>query len=231
MRGVTLPDPEILDYLKSHFVVGWRNIEREPWCGLSHGYSSKQTALGTTNGAGGRNVQILVLAPDRTVLHALAGFWHPDDLEKELGFARLVFALHSDANRSPGEKLAMYRAFHEQAIRQASPETLARSTWQSFDQSHEVWRAQEGPRDTVLRYVDGKPARDEGGNVALKPLNVLQHERMRSMPFTPYERFDVERFVDYGLEHYDNNRWIDERSRRFAKREELERKSNRKATG
>ena len=46
--------------------------------------SPKQCAVGTTNGAGGHNVQIFVLSPDGVVLHALPGFWHPEDLVREL---------------------------------------------------------------------------------------------------------------------------------------------------
>lgn len=225
---MTLPEPELQALLADAFVVGWRNIEREPWCGLSHGYSSRQTALGTTNGAGGRNLQLFVLAPDLTVLHALAGFWHPADLRSELTFAQRLFALYRDETRTPEEKWRMARAFHDQAIQHASPETLARSDWQSFDRSRETWRAQEEPRDTV-RYVNGKPAVDANGQIALKPLFVLQHERMKAQLFQPYARFDVERFVDYGLKHYDNNRGFDQSAKHFTARERLERERQRKA--
>ncbi|MBK9386810.1 MAG: hypothetical protein IPN34_18505 [Planctomycetes bacterium] len=225
---MTLPQPEIQALLAEHFVVGWRNIEREKWCGLSHGYSSRQTALGTTNGAGGRNVQLFILAPDLTVLHALAGFWHPDDLRAELSLAQRLFALYRDTSRSREEKLRMARSFHDQAIEHASAETLARSEWQSFDRSHESWRAQEEPRDTV-RYANGKPTLDADGRIALKPLYVLQHERLKAQLFQPYARFDVERFVDYGLEHYDNNRGFDRSSKSFSVRERLERDRLRKA--
>ncbi|MBL8900618.1 MAG: hypothetical protein JNM84_23505 [Planctomycetes bacterium] len=225
---MTLPQPEIHSLLKDQFVVGWRNIEREPWCGLSHGYSSRQTAIGTTNGAGGRNVQLFVLAPDLTVLHVLAGFWHPDDLRAELSLAQRLFALHRDATRTREEKWRMARAFHDQAIQQVSAATLARSDWQSFDRSHEIWRAQAEPRDTV-RYVNGAPAVDAEGAVALKSLFVLQHERAKTQLFLPYARFDVERFVDYGLEHYDNNRMFDRSAKNFSVRERLERERQRKA--
>jgi hypothetical protein len=225
---VTLPDPELQRLLSDAFVVGWRNIEREPWCGLSHGYSSRQTALGTTNGAGGRNLQLFVLAPDLTVLHALAGFWHPTDLREELHLAQRLFALYRDETRPREEKLRMARAFHDHAIQHASPEKIARSDWQDFDRRQESWRAQEEPRDTV-RYVNGKPAVDAEGRIALKPLFTLQHERLKSQLFQPYARFDVERFVDYGLKHYDNNRGFDRSAKNFAARERLERERERKA--
>ena len=81
---MTLPDEEVLTFLDEHFVLGTKNIQKELHVGLSHGYSPKQTAVGTTNGAGGRNVQFLVMAPDETVLHVLPGFWHKEDLLAEL---------------------------------------------------------------------------------------------------------------------------------------------------
>lgn len=219
---MTLPDPELLKVLARDFVVGWKNIERESWCGLSDGYSQKQTALGTTNGAGGRNLQIFVLAPDKTVLHALPGFWHPDDLREELKFSRLIWALHQDAERSASDKLRMYRSFHDQAIQRASELTKARSDWQPFDRVHENWRAHQRPVDTA-RYVEGKLVKDDTGQIELKPLNEVLHERMRREPFQSYASFDVVRFVDYGQVHYDNNRWIDTSSKAFTEREKLER--------
>ena len=62
---MTLPNEEVMDLLAERFVLGARNIERERHVGLSHGYAATDTAVGTTNGAGGRNVQIVVLAADR----------------------------------------------------------------------------------------------------------------------------------------------------------------------
>ena len=73
--------------LKSDFVVGWKNIQREDYVGASHGYTCEQPAVGTTNGAGPRNTQMFVLSPGGVVLHALPGFWHPDELAAELHFS------------------------------------------------------------------------------------------------------------------------------------------------
>ena len=55
--------------LKKHFVVGWKNNQREDYVGSSHGYTCDQPAVGTTNGAGPRNMQTFVLSPDGYVLH------------------------------------------------------------------------------------------------------------------------------------------------------------------
>ena len=80
---MTLPNEEVFELLRDHFVLGARNIEKDEHVGLSHGYKCTQSAVGTTNGAGARNVQLLMLAADGTVLHALPGYWHPDDLKRE----------------------------------------------------------------------------------------------------------------------------------------------------
>src|SRR5690349_14330752 len=107
LRGVTLPNPEVMAMLQERFIVGARNIEREEHVGLSQGYSCSQTAVGTTNGAGGRNVQILVLAADETVVHALPGFWHAEDLCNELRLGLELYRLYLDDDRSLATKTAM----------------------------------------------------------------------------------------------------------------------------
>ena len=75
---MSLPHQAVYPMLKSDFVLGWKNIIREDYVGRSHGYTSRQTSVGTTNGAGPHNVQIFVLSPELVVLHALPGFWHPE---------------------------------------------------------------------------------------------------------------------------------------------------------
>ncbi|MEM7203054.1 MAG: hypothetical protein AAF628_22530 [Planctomycetota bacterium] len=208
---MTLPDDGVLELLDRDFVVGWRDIGGEEFCGESRGYARVQTALGTTNGAGGRNVQLLVLAPDLTVLHALPGFWHPEDLQHELRFALMVDRLWRDEGRSRDAKEAMYRRLLDRHARRSPALTTARSAWQHFDQRHEFRLAKTEPRDTVLRGDDG--------SVRMKPLNQLCYERLASRPLRALDAFGLAGFVDYGLRHYDNNRHIDGVSRRFRKNE------------
>ena len=123
----------MLELLRDDFVVGWTNIKRTDFVGYSHGYGSKQTSVGTTNGAGGRNTQLFVIAPDETVLHALPGFWHPEDLARELQFAKVIAKLWADDTKARETKERMYVRMHRREVYQQSPETYARSTWQSFD--------------------------------------------------------------------------------------------------
>lgn len=209
---MTLPNENVLKLLRRDFVVGWNNIESEEFCGTSSGYSRRQTAVGTTNGAGAHNVQMFVISNDGVVLHALPGFWHPDDLTAELRFAQVLDRLWQDQGRSRQEKERMFEKLHHLELRKQSEITTARSDWQGFDASAELRRlAQSEDRDTVVHQASGK--------VTMKPINVLVHERMASRPFVPFADFDTAAFVDYGRLYYDNNRGVDQRGRRFVKLE------------
>ena len=211
---MTLPDPRVLQTLRDDFVLGWFNIEREEYCGSSHGYAKTQTAVATTNGAGGHNVQMFVLSPDLVVMHVLPGFWHPDDFLAELDFARVIERLWSDPDRDRAAKERLYAQLHKAEIRKQSLVTTARSDWQSFDRAAEIAKARNGElRDTVSTRSDA--------GIELFPLHELVHRRMASQPFVPFHEFNTAAFVDYGRLHYDNNQWVDKRHRRFVALEKL----------
>lgn len=230
---MSLPNEEVLDLLQERFVVGFHNIEREKHVGLSHGYRPNQTAVGTTNGAGGRNVQLIVLASDGTVLHVLPGFWHPEDLAAELRLALEVNRLYSDDAMKPATKEAMFAALHRSYLRRNLEGASARSGWQGFDQHAEFERNKTEARDTFEL--------DENGLPHLKPIMQVVHERMMARPFKKLDDFDIESFVDYGRAYYDNNMGIDKgknftraqqanekRERENEKREREEAKAKRK---
>lgn len=212
---MSLPNEEVLALLRERFVLGARNIERDHHVGMSHGYRCNQTAVGTTNGAGGRNVQILVLAADGAVMHALPGFWHPQELAAELRLSLELHQLYHD-ERTPAAKLAMFRVLHRAAA-DGAPST-AHDEWQPFDANEERERLAKGPRDTVLCDDAGRPLLDRNGMPQLKTIRRLVHDRLQAQPFAALAAFDVEQFVDYGRPYYDNNSWVDE-GRRFAKAE------------
>jgi hypothetical protein len=211
LRGVTLPNEEVMQLLNERFVVGSRNIERDAHVGLSHGYRPDQSAVGTTNGAGGRNVQLLVLAHDQTVVHALPGFWHADDLIAELRLALELHRLYLD-DELPGEqKRTMLATLHRAHLRRHGDVAAKRGAWQDFDVAHELARAEREPRDTVLTGPDGRPT--------VKPIPQLVHERLLARPFLPLADFRMEDFVDYGRPWYDNNQGVDREGKRFARAE------------
>jgi len=203
--------------LQSDFEVGWYDIRRQDYVGYSSGYSYKShCAVGTTNGAGAHNVQIFVLSPDKVVLHALPGFWAPEDLARELRFAKVLYRLWQDDDRTLAEKRDMCRRLQTLEPRNHPVEMYARSAWQGFDAAAEG--SKRGQRDTILSVQT--PALS--GNLAgalrrlsmragaragkvMKPLNLLVHERMAARPFVPFDDFDIEEFVDYGRLSYDLN--------------------------
>ncbi len=224
---MTLPNEEVMALLRDRFIVGHRNIERDSYVGLSHGYKSTQTAVGTTNGAGGRNVQLVVLAADETVLHVLPGFWHAEDLVAELGLALEIHRLHGEESMAPQTKLTMFEALHRSHLRRHGEAARARSEWQGFDGHAELERSRRESRDTI--ELDGK------GQPVLKPMLQVVHERLIARPFRKLADFGMESFVDYGRAYYDNNMGLD-KGREFPravqqnqKRERAEAKAERAA--
>lgn len=216
-----------MQLLGERFVLGTRNIEKDAHVGLSHGYACDQTAVGTTNGAGGRNVQMLVLAADGTVVHALPGFWHAEDLLPELRLGLALHDLYMDDERPLAGKLAMFAALHRAHVRTHGADAARRGDWQPFDQSYEMDRAEREPRDTVVSEL-GAPRK-------LKTIPQLVHDRLLARPFKKLAEFDIDGFVDYGRPFYDNNQGFD-RGRNFgaaaavnAKREREEQKADREA--
>lgn len=199
---MTLPNEAVIEMLAEQFVIGARNIEREQHVGLSHGYACNQTAVGTTNGAGGRNVQILVLAADETVVHALPGFWHAQDLLPELQLALELHRLHRDEDLSRERKLAMFDALHRSHLRRHGEDAARRGDWQGFDRAYELERAEREVRDTVVLQADG-PRR-------LKSIPELVHDRLLARPFEKLADFGLATFVDYGRPFYDNNAGLDD---------------------
>lgn len=196
--------------IQTKFVAGWHNNITEKYVGESHGYTCEQTAVGTTNGAGPRNVQIFVLAADKTVIHALPGYWHPEDLASELTLALDLHAVWTDASLTRAQKDAIFT--ERQLDRAANPPAAlrARSRWQGFDRKNEQKRLESGiERDTFLRDAEGQVLLDKQGEPAIKPVDQLVHERLAARPFVAYADFDVPVFFDYGRAYYDNNKKVD----------------------
>jgi hypothetical protein len=215
---VTLPNEEVMDLLQDRFVVGFRNIEKDKHVGLSHGYKPSQTAVGTTNGAGGRNVQLVVLASDETVLHVLPGFWHAEDLLAELRLALEIHRLHADDARPAATRNAMFAALHRSHLRRNLEEASPRSEWQGFDRHAELHRSKTETRDTI--ELDGN------GMSVLKPILQVVHERLMARPFKKLADFDMESFVDYGRAYYDNNMGLD-KGREFQRAQQANQKRER----
>jgi hypothetical protein len=206
---VTLADEEVIHLLRDHFVLGTRNNAGDAHVGQSGGYARAQTCIGTSNGAGARNVQMVVMAADATVLQVLPGFWHPGDLARELRFALELHALWSDRTLSRAGQQQRFTAMQRAHMRSFPDDTLARSSWQSFDRAAELVRTRKEPRDTTVSEASGPGVFDGVLRVSLKPVCVLVHERMLAQPFRSFADFDMDSFVDYGQALYDLNMWFD----------------------
>ncbi|MCK5944941.1 MAG: hypothetical protein KAI24_23335 [Planctomycetes bacterium] len=211
---MTLPNDDIIQFLDGRFVLCHRNIEKEEHVGMSHGYKPTQSAVGTTNGAGPRNVQFLVLAHDETVLHAMPGFWHASDLIKELTLALEIDRLYGDESVDTGRKQQMFGMLHKSFLRHHGDELERRGQWQGFDRWHEIQRVQTEERDTFFK--------NDKGEYELKSVPQVVHDRMIARPFQKLDEFDLETFVDYGRPFYDNNHH--DRGKNFTKAERANRK-------
>ncbi len=210
---MSLSDDAVFSRLHGDFVVGWKNIARADHVGYSRGYAKRDSAIATTNGAGAHNLQIFVLAPDLTVLHALAGYWHPEDLSHELDFAKALWRLWRDDERSLEQKRDLCRRLQLHEARSARWARGGRNAWQPFDAAEEHQRVQREPRDTFALLA--------GGGRRLKAPAVVLHERMAERPFVKLKDFDIASFVDHGTYHYDLNGRIDEGGAQFPYQERL----------
>ena len=195
---MSLPSQKVLSLLRRDFVVGWDNIRKKRYVGDSHGYTCEQPAVHTTNGAGPRNVQLFFLSGDGVVVHALPGYWHPEDLAHELEFAKVMHALWKDDTKPVKTRRRMAACMQLATLRTHSRAMSQRSGWQGFDQHAERKRLSGNRRRDTFVYENGKPK-------ALKRINQIVHERMAKRPFLRFGQFDTHNFVDYGRSYYDNN--------------------------
>ena len=90
-----------------------------------------------------------MLSPDGVVLHALPGFWHPEDLAREMALAHELWDLwKSDLPRE--QKNAKFSEMQIAAYKAHPKITTQRSRWQGFDAGNERDRVACGiARDTV----------------------------------------------------------------------------------
>lgn len=209
--------------LKNDFILGWKNIIAEKFVGESHGYDTEEdSSVGTTNGAGPHNVQFFVIAPDGTVIHALPGFWHPDDLAWELNFAKQLYAVWTDKSLSLAKKQEKCKALQLDAIAKMPTAMTARSSWQGFDAKAEEKRRDAGvARDTFSTEANAM------GKSKMKPINQLVHERMAQRPFVAFAKFDTPQYCDYGRLYYDNNKKVDGEGETFMTPRKLEKQQER----
>lgn len=190
--------------LKSRFVCGYRNIENKRWAGVSGNHKPNGQAVETTNGAGPHNIQIFVLSADGVVLTALPGYWHSEDLARELELAERLNAVWQDSSLTRQAKEAMFRDMQLTHINEHPRAERQRSHLQGFDIAYEVEHRLYSS-DVFYRTTAINPVTKKIPHGAVKTADVIMHERIARQPFRQYEDFDVVAFSDYGRPMYDKH--------------------------
>ncbi len=187
---MTLSEPKVIEKLKDNFVCGWRNIQGvETYAGKSHDHPVASSALHTTNGAGGRNVQLIFVAPSGNVLHCLPGYWDPDGLVHEIEFILELAKLES-SDLSMLEKRDQFQLAHLNHAANHSEQVVKDSSLQGFDKMKE----EKSGKSDFQRKTDG---------AVMRTVDQVMHERMARRPLLSWDRFDIENVVDYGTRFYD----------------------------
>lgn len=202
MRAVSLSQDPVFEMLKDDFVCGYRNIENKKWAGASGKHQPDGQAVDTTNGAGPHNLQIFVLTADGIVLTALPGFWHSEDLARELDLAQRLNQVWQDPNLTRAQKNETFRQTQLAHIREHPQSEHNRSHIQGFDVDYEV---QHRLYSTDIFYDPHaiNPATRKVPPADIKTTDIIMHERMARQPFVPYGDFNVVAFSDYGKPMYD----------------------------
>lgn len=205
---MSLSQEPVFSELKSKFVCGAKDIENEPYCGVSGRHAPDGQGIVTTNGAGPHNLQLYILAPDGTVMHCLPGYWAPKDLKLELTLAEQLFQVWKDPRLSQTQKIQKFKDMQLAHISQHPSDMSRRSRMQGFDQKFEA-KHRPYKSDTVLDPKLAIQAVQSGDNkllnTAFKTTDVIMHERMAQRPFRPYEQFDVAVYTDYGRQKYEKH--------------------------
>ena len=184
------PGP-IRTLLSEKFVCGWRNINGvETYAGKSHSHPVESTAVRTTNGAGGRNVQIVIISPAREVLHVLPGYWSPEALRHELNFSLELAALAA-RDLPAAERNDAFLLAHLNHAAKHDGVMAKDSQLQGFDK-HKEAREEESDFRGHAGKVD-------------RTVDQVMHERMARRPFLKIEEFDLAEVVDYGTMFYDKH--------------------------
>ena len=188
---MSLSEDNVLKFIKKNFVCGWRNIDgREKYAGKSHCHKTDNPAISASNGAGARNVQMIITTPSGQVLHCLPGYWRPDALLEELEFAGQLSEIlrFSKADRR-NDKFLLAHLNH---VCKHSWKVQKDSHLQGFDERHE---RQKGGSMFEREECDG-----------MKTVDQVVHEKMAEFPFIHVRDFDIGGFVDVGTKFYDAHR-------------------------
>ena len=196
LRAVSLAKDPVYSILKDDFVVGYKNIDGKNFAGIPHQHGPDENVGDTTNGAGAHNLQLLVLAPDGTVLTCLPGYWSGPDLAFELAFAKDLYKLWKDADLTVDEKRARYSSLHLAHISTHSQAMKNRSHLSEADLQFEGRNLENSDFFYQQRAVNPSTGKTPLRNV--KTIDIIMHERLGGQPFALYQDFDAAAFADFG---------------------------------
>ena len=205
MRAGSLSKEPINSRLRNRFICGYRNIAKEKYSGHSGVHPLTGPAVHTTNGAGPRNLQLFVLAPDGTVLHCLPGYWNPNDIATELDLAEKLMPVWQDKAITREQKEKIFAKHHQEHIHKHPTAMVNRSTLQGFDRLY-IYKNQNTLSDAIknpsLLFNADEQHLPEA---AFKSTDAIMHERISKRPFLAYKSFDVANYVNYGTQYYDKD--------------------------
>lgn len=210
MRAVSLSQEPALTVLANELVCGYKDISKESYAGFSGSHKIDGNAINTTNGAGPHNLQTFILASDGVVLHCLPGYWHPQDLVREVEFAARLHDVWTNKKLSTTQKKQYFQAMQLSHVKEHPWKMVRRSRMQSFDMEHEA-RYNLNKSDTIQDKGLAQAVLSHNRTTKIKAMRAfkttdrLMHERMASRPFVSYRNFDVAQFANYGRPLYDKN--------------------------
>jgi len=187
--------------LKDQFICGYKDISRKHYAGASGKHEPDENAVDTTNGAGPHNLQMFVLASDGTILMCLPGFWHSEDLVKELQLAQELNKIWQATDLSGPQKDQLFSQMQLAHAQDHGKEEQERSRMQGFDLQYEATHKRDSDFFINPHAVNHKTGEVAAANV--NPVDLVMHKRMASRPFLAYAKFDVATYSDYGKPMYD----------------------------
>ncbi len=103
MRTVSFSDRRVQKLLNDEFVCTYSDTTGDPSAGASFAHAPDSAPGPCGRGAGRQNVQTMFLTVDNEIFHVASGFLSPDDLLKEIKFAKELFA-EMQRKPEPSEK-------------------------------------------------------------------------------------------------------------------------------
>lgn len=200
---MSLSSEPVFSLLKNSYIVGYKNIDNARYAGASGKHRPDEPAVDTTNGAGPHNIQLFVLNADGTVLSCLPGYWHAQDLAKELELAQKLNKIWEDPSLSREQKDKLWKEMQLAHLQEHDHGLHNRSRMQGFDVQYEAKNRPGSDFFYNSRAIN--PATGATPDRNVKTVDIVMHERLATRPFEQYKAFDVASFFDYGKPIYDKH--------------------------